>query len=120
MGYSSLDAKELQKGKVEKRGEARDMFRGLSDLMGTTSSLTKASKIYTSVGRMVTDVTMEISRNDRTPLGNKTRRELGLLMQMLAQMEKNLENLVTSHRAIIEEMDKGYKAVEGLKMDMKR
>ena len=69
------------------------MFRGLSDLMGTTSSLTKASKIYTSVSRMVTDVTTEISRNDRTPLGNKTRQQLGRLMQSLAQMEKNLERI---------------------------
>jgi len=119
MGYSSLSAKELQKGKVEKKGEAREMFQGLS-VLSRMSDLKDAAKTYTDVSRMVNDVTMEISRTDRTPLGNKTRQQLGRLMQSLAQMEKNLATMVTSHNAIVKEMDKGYEAVERLKMDMKR
>jgi len=119
MGYSSLSVNELQKQEVEKKGEAREMFQGLSVLSRMTN-LKDAAKTYTDVSRMVNDVTMEISRTDRTPLGNKTRQQLGRLMQSLAQMEKNLATMVTSHNAIVKEMDKGYEAVERLKMDMKR
>jgi len=119
MGYSSLDIEDLQKQKIEKRGEARDMFQGLGVLSRMTW-LKDSAKLYTEVSRMVTDVTTGIKRNDNTPLGRKTGRELGLLMQMLAQMEKKLENLATVHNTIVKEMDKGYEAVERLKLDMER
>ena len=98
---------------VEKRNEARDMFQGLSVLSRMTW-LKDSAKVYTDVSRMVTDITMDISAKDRTYLGNKTRKQLGRLMQSLAQMEKNLATMVTSHNAIVKEMDKAYKAVEGM------
>lgn len=113
MGYSSLSANELQK-----RNEAREMFQGLSVLSRMTW-LKDAAKTYTDVSQMVTDVTMKIAR-DETPLGNKTRQQLGRLMQSLAKMEKNLNAVAATHYEIVKEMDKGYKAVEGLKMDMRR
>ena len=114
MGYSSLSVEEL-----EKKGEAREMFQGLSVLSRMTD-LKDAAQVYTTVSQMVNDVTMEIVRTDRTPLGIKTRKQLGRLMQSLAKMEMNLAAMVTSHNAIVKEMDKGYEAVERLKMDMKR
>lgn len=114
MGYSSLSVEEL-----EKKGEAREMFQGLSVLSRMTD-LKDAAKTYTDVSQMVNDVTMEIVRTDRTPLGIKTRKQLGRLMQSLAQMEKNVNAVAARHYEIVKEMDKGYEAVERLQMDMKR
>jgi hypothetical protein len=82
--------------------------------------LKDSAKLYTDVSRMVNDVTSGIKRNDNTPLGRKTGQQLSRLMQNLSQMEINLGKMVTSHGAVVKEMDKGYKAVERLKLDMER
>ncbi len=41
-------------------------------------------------------------------------------MQNFSQMEINLGKMDTSHGAAVKEMDKGYKSVERLKLDMER
>ena len=102
---------------VEKRNEARDMFQALS-VLSRSQEIHNATKLYQDVSREVERISRQIfylASGTDTSQSRKTYKILSHLQLIsLSKMEMQLIEMKKEHDRIVREMDKAYKAVEGM------